>query len=135
MARLARQVEVALGDVDLSLSQYRVLLHLDEVGSAAASALAGRLNVTRPSVTALVDGLAARGFVQRLPQPADRRRVELIVTPAGAKALIAADAAIAKRLDEIAGHLPSGQATAALEGLDAWADALDAMRRAWLDAS
>ena len=136
VARLARQVELALGDVDLSLSQYRVLLHLDDVGPAAASALANRLDVTRPSVTALIDGLAARGLVERLPQPADRRRVQLVVTPAGAAALAAADAAVAARLDHIAENLTEhGDADRAVAALDSWADALDAMRRAWLDGT
>ena len=41
-ARLARQVTISLGEVDLSLPQYRVLAFLDE-GEAAPSDLAGRL--------------------------------------------------------------------------------------------
>jgi DNA-binding MarR family transcriptional regulator len=41
-ARLAKQVERALTDVNLSLAQYRVLANLSE-GPSAASALAERL--------------------------------------------------------------------------------------------
>ncbi len=106
VARLARQLELALATVDLSPSQYRVLMFLDEIGSAAASALAGRLDVTRPSITALVDGLEARGLVERHPQMSDRRRVEVVLSDAGHDALDAADAAVADRLDHIAAHLP-----------------------------
>lgn len=134
MARIARQVELALAGVDLSLSQYRVLLFLDEVGSAAASALAGRLEVTRPSVTALVDGLEARGLVVRHPQTADRRRVEVVLSDAGAAALHAADLAVTDRLHTIASHLPGEGPEQALASLELWSDALDAMRASILGA-
>src|SRR5262249_10526085 len=58
VARLARQIEVALAKVDLTLSQYRVLIHLCE-GREAASGLADKLAVSRPSITGVVDGLVA----------------------------------------------------------------------------
>ena len=141
VARLARQLELALATVDLSPSQYRVLMFLDEIGSAAASALAGRLDVTRPSITALVDGLEARGLVERHPQMSDRRRVEVVLSDAGHDALDAADAAVADRLEHIAAHLPptrSGAGTATVvdtAGLVDWSDALDAKRAALLAAS
>ena len=80
--RLARQVAVALGNLDLSPSQYRLLLFLSE-GNAAASAVAGRLAVSRPSVTALADGLEKRGLLQRKSDPADRRKVAHELTQAG----------------------------------------------------
>ena len=60
VARLAKQVEVALGPLDLSLPQYRVLALLGE-GSTASSVLARRLAVSPPSVTAVVDGLVGAG--------------------------------------------------------------------------
>src|ERR1700685_331637 len=61
-AWLAKRVEVALAQVELTLPQYRVLGILAE-GKAAASGLAERLAVRRPSITALIDGLGARGRV------------------------------------------------------------------------
>ena len=63
-AWLAKQVELSLAEVDLSLSQYRILGLLDE-GSAVSSALAERLAVRPPSVTAVIDGLVTRGLVAR----------------------------------------------------------------------
>ncbi len=128
VARLARQLEVALADVDLSASQYRMLLFLDEVGAAAASALAGRLDVTRPSVTALVDGLEARGLVTRQPGTTDRRRVEVALSADGQDVLAAADAAVARRLAGIAAELSASRAERATAGLGLWSDALDAHR-------
>ena len=59
-AKLARQITIPLTEQELSLSQYRVLVFLDE-GGAAPSDLAERLSVSRPSITALLAGLSERG--------------------------------------------------------------------------
>ncbi len=85
-ARLARQVELALAEVDLSLPQYRILIHLDE-GKVAASTLADKIAVSRPSVTAVVDGLVTRGLVERHHDPGDRRRVGHDLTAEGRQLL------------------------------------------------
>ncbi len=125
--RLARQVAVALGDLDLSPSQYRLLLFLSE-GNAAASAVAGRLAVSRPSVTALADGLEKRGLLHRQGDPSDRRKVAHELTEAGRQVLDAADAAVANRISGIAAHLEAEQADQALEGLALWNEALTLAR-------
>jgi long-chain acyl-CoA synthetase len=100
IARLARHVECAVATVDLTLSQYRVLGILGE-GREAASALADKLAVSRPSVTGVVDGLVARGFVSRGQADVDRRRVQIELTYSGRDVLDAADAAVDQRLDRI----------------------------------
>ena len=85
VARLAKQVEVALGPLDLSLPQYRVLALLGD-GSTASSVLARKLAVSPPTVTAVVDGLVARGLVERQADPEDRRRLTLLLTRDGKRA-------------------------------------------------
>ena len=125
--RLARQVALALGDLDLSPSQYRLLLFLSE-GNAAASAVAGRLAVSRPSVTALADGLEKRGLLQRKSDPADRRKVAHELTEAGREMLAAADIAVADHIGQIAGHLDADQTDEALAGLALWNQALTLAR-------
>jgi long-chain acyl-CoA synthetase len=132
LARLAKQVEMALGGSDLSLSQYRVLVFLSEFDAAAASALATRLDVSRPSVTALVDGLEARGLVERHPSANDRRRVEHHLTVDGKRALATADRAIGERLDILVGRLDDDQAEPAVTGIEIWGDALGRARAAYL---
>ena len=130
VARLARQVEVGLATVDLSLAQFRFLALLAD-GSAAASALATGLAVSRPSVTTVADGLVARGLVERQPDVGDRRRVGHLLTAAGRQALAEADRAVGVRLAEILGHLPEEDASEeALAGLARWRDALDGYRAA-----
>jgi DNA-binding MarR family transcriptional regulator len=127
VARLAKQVEVALVPLDLSLPQYRVLALLGE-GSTASGVLARRLAVSPPSVTAVVDGLVGRGLVERRPDPEDRRRLTLLLTRAGAKLLALADAAAEARLDEIAAY--SEDPPTALDG---WNAALDRKRETRLE--
>jgi DNA-binding MarR family transcriptional regulator/AcrR family transcriptional regulator len=123
--RLAKHVEIALGRVELSLAQYRVLVLLER-GSAAASALASKLVVSPPSVTAIIDGLVARGLVQRRPVAADRRRVDHVLTAEGRRVLRAADAAVGARLADIARYLPPARRAVAAEGLQSWLEAMDA---------
>jgi DNA-binding MarR family transcriptional regulator len=80
-------------------------------------------------VTGVVDGLVARGLVQRAEDPADRRRVKHALTPAGQQLIADADAEVERRLAEITANRPDRAADAA-DGLDAWRDALDAYRHA-----
>lgn len=120
VARLARQVELAVATVDLTLSQYRVLGILDD-GREAASVLADKLAVSRASVTGVVDGLVARRLVTRNPDAADRRRIGVDLTGEGRRLLRIADEEVERRLAFIATH---GDAGDAYRGLDAWNGAL-----------
>lgn len=127
VARLAKQVERALADIDLSLSQYRLLGNLAD-GPSHASTLAERLIVTRPSVTALADGLVERGLVARTGATSDRRCVLHRLTDSGSRLLAAADEAIERRLDGVAAHLSESERVRGFKGLDAWGKALDRYR-------
>ena len=128
-AWLSKRVEVALGTVDLTVPQFRVLGILAE-GSSAASGLADRLAVRRPAITALVDGLVARGLVDRRQEDSDRRRVELRLTKDGERILAAADRAVDEYLESIAGHLPAKDEAMALRSLELWGRAMVAHREA-----
>lgn len=124
-ARLAKHVELALATADLSPPQYRLLSYLSH-GGELASVLAGQLDVSRPTITALVDGLVARGYVERIPHPDDRRCIRHVITDEGSDVLAAGDAALARHLDEIADLMPAASARRAASGLRAWSVGLDA---------
>jgi long-chain acyl-CoA synthetase len=129
-ARLARQVEVGLSQVDLSVPQYRILMFLDE-GATVASKLADHLAVSRPTITAVVDGLVARGLVERRTHDQDRRRVGHALTAAGRQLLQEADRSVDDRLRAIAEHLgDETQGEEARRGLECWQRALDSFRAA-----
>jgi len=123
IARLARQVELAVTTVDLTLSQYRVLGILGD-GREAASVLASKLAVSRPSITGVIDGLVARGLVTRDHDPLDRRRIGLDLTVEGKRVLALGDGEVERRLAEIV-TFASGGEDRAYAALEAWQVALD----------
>ena len=123
-ARLSKALEVALGATKLSLPQYRLLLFLSG-GSERATALAGWLDVSPPSLTALVDGAVARGLVERVALEEDRRCVRHQITPLGHHALAEADVALAAKLAAITANLEPADAERALEGLRLVGRAMD----------
>ena len=98
LARLARMLERTCQD--LSLAQYRVLITV-ATGDQRASLLAGRLALSKPTITAAVDGLVERGYLVRSEVAGDRRAVQLDLTPAGDAALAATDAAMADALGRL----------------------------------
>jgi long-chain acyl-CoA synthetase len=123
-AWLAKQVEIGLATVDLSLPQYRVLGLLDE-STAVSSDLANRLDVRPPTITAVVDGLVTRGLVERRSVAGDRRRVSHALTPEGRRLLVAGDKAVFDRLSETVEALHAdGDRALAFDGLEAWRRAL-----------
>jgi long-chain acyl-CoA synthetase len=81
----ARLAELALIEGGLSLTQYRILQHLQH-SNTIQSDLAFQLTVTKQSVTRLVDGLVNRGFIARTVDEDDRRRVIHAITPKGRRA-------------------------------------------------
>jgi long-chain acyl-CoA synthetase len=125
LARLSKIVERAVDADGLSLPQYRLLAFLSQ-GAWAASVLADRLDVSRPSVTSLVDGLVKRGLVERRPDLVDRRRVDHILTEAGRAALATADAAADAALGRVFADLPADVARDARVALGRLHEAMDA---------
>jgi DNA-binding MarR family transcriptional regulator len=68
---------------DLTISQYRTLLFLQQNPGTALRALADHLALTPPTVSKMVSGLLARGLIERPGSTMDRRRVELRLTARG----------------------------------------------------
>lgn len=132
LAYLARGAERALDDAGMSMSQYRMMAYLSHQ-TDGASDLAGKLQISRPSVTALVDGLEAKGFVVREPDPTDRRRTAVVLTRKGRAALAKGDKAIEAYLGRIGEHLPDQRCDEPLAALSHWGLALRAARAKHLD--
>jgi long-chain acyl-CoA synthetase len=95
LARLARVLERSCGE--LTLPQYRLLAMISE-GSERATALAGKLALAKPSVSAMVDALVERKLVTRASVAGDRRAVRLQLTTAGDTALRRAEASMSENL-------------------------------------
>jgi long-chain acyl-CoA synthetase len=128
VARLARQAEIALAGVDLTSAQYRMLVQIAR-GTEASSALAEKLAVSAPSVTAVVEGLVQRGAVFRTHSIEDRRRNALALTESGRVLLAGAEDVLRERLVSIASEMEDPTLVAdAIGALHVWGEALDRAR-------
>ena len=130
LVRLSRQVEITLGEFQLSVSQFRVLDRLCG-GRAAGRSLAEWLAVKPPSITALVDGLVSRGLVRREGDPSDRRRVSHEITAPGralhAEVLAALSARLSHLLSFVADEVDADHT---IEALATWNRAIELARAA-----
>jgi DNA-binding MarR family transcriptional regulator len=85
--RLARASAWRLGrslaESGLGWAEYAVLHHLDAQGAVAQRELAAALRIQPSNMVALLDELQHRGLLDRSPDPADRRRHRVELTPRG----------------------------------------------------
>jgi DNA-binding MarR family transcriptional regulator len=91
-ATAARLVAQALASGGLRRQHFTVLSALAERGAASQAALGRRLLIDRSDMHALLSELEHGGFVARVRDADDRRRILIDLTPSGARAL--------KRLDK-----------------------------------
>ena len=80
---------------------YRLLAALEEFGPASQAALGRRVGIDRSDVVATVNQLAEGGLVERAPDPEDRRRNVVTITPAGGEQLRRLDGVLAGIQDEL----------------------------------
>jgi DNA-binding MarR family transcriptional regulator len=111
----------------LTLPQYRIL-GLIAGAPERASRLAQRVDVTKSSLTGVLDALESRGLIERADVHGDRRGVTLVLTPAGTAALEDADAAAGAWLESVLATADRPDAVVA--ALTDLGDALVAHRRA-----
>lgn len=64
----------------VTLSELHTLLALWDGGRCSMSTLADRVDLSRAAITTLADRIETAGYVERVPDPSDRRRVLLSVT-------------------------------------------------------
>lgn len=103
ISRLSRHLDLARRDAfaeyAIELWEFDVLAALRRAGRPyvlSPGRLLEQTLVTSGTMTNRVDRLESRGLVQRLPDPADRRGVQVRLTPAGKERV---DAALADLLD------------------------------------
>ncbi|MDQ2725082.1 MAG: MarR family winged helix-turn-helix transcriptional regulator [Actinomycetota bacterium] len=114
---------------ELSLPQYRLLSRV-AAGDERATDLAGRLDLAKPTITAMVDSLVCRGLLGRGASTGDRRVTRLEVSPEGRAALEETEAAMAVALNGlVAGCYQPEVVVAALAELGRVLDARLAARR------
>lgn len=97
------------GFLGVTLSELYALLALWDGGRCSMSDLAERVDMSRAAITTLADRIEAAGYVERTPDPTDRRRVLLGITPKF-------EQSIAKHAGELSTH-----ATAIADASGDWA--------------
>src|SRR5678810_219450 len=98
-----RAIELKMG---ISLAQLFVLQQLSDRPSDSLNDLAERTATHQSSVSVVVRRLVERGLVVRTPSAADKRRIEIDVTPAGRSLLAEAPITIQRQLIDGLGTLP-----------------------------
>jgi DNA-binding MarR family transcriptional regulator len=80
----------AMGELELTPTQYAALVKIADVGEVSQNRL-GRLTAMDPATSqGVIRRLQARGLIQARPDPDDRRRTLLSLSPAGQRILPAA---------------------------------------------
>jgi DNA-binding MarR family transcriptional regulator len=106
-----RAVAEGLAEAGTRRHHYSLLAALDDVGPASQAELGRRIMLDRSDMVAAVNELADQGFVERTPDPADRRRNVVTLTPAGRRRLRQLDRLLAKVQEGILAPLPAGDRT------------------------
>ncbi|WP_188191077.1 MarR family winged helix-turn-helix transcriptional regulator [Nonomuraea sp. SYSU D8015] len=96
-----RLVSEGLARADARKWHYAALVALRESGPASQAELSRRTGIYRSDLVAVINELAERGFVERAPDPADRRRNVVTVTEQGRRHLRRLDKLIASLQDDL----------------------------------
>ncbi|HET6951722.1 MAG TPA: MarR family transcriptional regulator [Acidimicrobiales bacterium] len=104
-----RLVSEALAGAGTRRYHYSLLAALDETGPASQAELSRRTTIDRSDMVATINELAAGGLVERTPDPDDRRRNVVTITPAGRRQLGKLDRLIAAAQDELLAPLSPGE--------------------------
>ncbi|MBB5777211.1 MarR family winged helix-turn-helix transcriptional regulator [Nonomuraea jabiensis] len=96
-----RLVNEGLAAVDARKWHYAALVALREAGPVSQAELSRRTGIYRSDMVAVINELAERGFVERTPDPADRRRNVITITPEGIEQVRRLQTLIADLQDEL----------------------------------
>ena len=90
---------------DITLRQLQVLALLRAAPGSTGHQLAEAVDVSTPTMSGIVDRIAAKGWVERRQDPSDRRRVLLRPTRSGLDALLALEAPVQQARSVLVGRL------------------------------
>ncbi len=109
----------------LSRHQASILDHLDELAPTTVMDLARHMGVTAATMSIAIDRLERKGYVVRLRDAADRRRVHVRLTSAGVRVRDASSVLDPARVDAVLARLTEDERALAIRGLELLARASD----------
>jgi DNA-binding MarR family transcriptional regulator len=101
----------------LSRHQASILDHLDEIEPTTVMDLAGHMGVTAGTMSLAIDRLERKGYVVRLKDAKDRRRVHVRLTAAGVRVREASSVLDPARVEALVARLSDQDRERAIEGL------------------
>ena len=101
----------------LSRHQASILDHLDEMTPTTVMELAGHMGVTAATMSLAIDRVERKGYVVRLKDAKDRRRVHVRLTTAGVRVREASSVLDPRRVEALVARLDDGERAQAIEGL------------------
>jgi DNA-binding MarR family transcriptional regulator len=101
----------------LSRHQASVLDHLDEVDPITLNGLARHMGVTAGTMSLTIDRLERKGYVVRVRDAADRRRVHVRLTSAGVRVRDASSVLDPPLVEALVSRLSDEDRAAAIRGL------------------
>src|SRR5262245_27582232 len=116
--------------VDVSARQTSILDHLDSERPTMLSDLADHLAVTPATMSIAVGRLVDQGYVTRVLDPVDRRKVQLRLTDAGVRITAANSVLEPTLVSEMLAQLSAKDRRDALRGLELLAQAAGAAQQA-----
>jgi DNA-binding MarR family transcriptional regulator len=107
----------------LSRHQASVLDHLDQIDPTTVNELARHMGVTAGTMSIALDRLERKGYIGRLRDSADRRRVHVRLTSAGVRIREATSVLDPLRVEALLARMSHADRDAAVRGLALLADA------------
>jgi len=101
----------------LSRHQASILDHLDELEPTTVMDLAAHMGVTPATMSLAIDRLERKGYVVRLRDAKDRRRVHVRLTSAGVRVREASSVLDPTRVESLVARLSDEERRRAIEGL------------------
>lgn len=109
--------ELAMLSPEVNLSEYRVLVILDDLGPQRLIDLAAALEVTSTTATRLAERLVKHGMVERVRHSADRREVHLVIGEAGRQLVRSMETKRRRFISSVLADFPLADQSAALRVL------------------
>ena len=108
-AQTQRVSSEALRAIGAHKDHFVVLAALAEFGPASQAAVAGRARVYKSDLVAVLNELSDGGWIRRAPDPTDKRRNVITITPAGEARLAELDSVLSAVNNHITAPLTANE--------------------------
>lgn len=109
---------------DCTYAQCHVIWETAQESKISVNELATRLNISKSAVSRTVDDLVNKGYLDRKPNPDDRRYVDIELTEKGQKTFQEIELNSRRYFETILENIPISKRETTLEGIETFSAAL-----------